>query len=356
VGGLESVVLALSAGQTRRGHKVIVAVVSEPRGAEHPFVAALTAAGVTSVPFELSPRAYMKERALIKELCDREKPDVVHTHGYRPDILHAASRLRRHFATVTTLHGSSRIGGSTAFHEMVQMRLLRRFDAVIAVSRQLADQLRGFRVRAERLHVIPNGWSDRIRVADSIEARRRLNLPAEGVVVGWVGRLIPIKGADIFLQAARQLTSLPITISVIGDGPERARLEELARTEGISDRVRFHGTVPDAARYISAFDVFVLSSRSEGIPVTLLEAMAAKVPAVVTRVGGVPEVVGSEQAILVPPEDPVALAKAILSAVQDPEGAARRAEAAQRRVHADFGMERWIAAHDQVYDLIVGRR
>ena len=356
VGGLESVVLALAAGQTRRGHKVIVAAVYEPRDGEHPFVTALTAAGVTTVSFVLPPRAYLKERSLIKELCDREKPDLVHTHGYRPDILHAASRVRRNFATVTTLHGSSRVGGSSTIHEMAQMLLLRRFDAVIAVSRQLADQLRGKKVRPERLHVIPNGWSDRMPVVQSSEARRRLDLPAKGVVIGWVGRLIPIKGADVFLRAVRHLADLPLIISVIGDGSERAHLEELVRAEGLSDRVRFHGTVPEAGRYISAFDVFVLSSRSEGIPVTLLEAMAAKVPVVVTSVGGVPEVVGPAEAIVVPPEDPVALAEAIRSVIQNPVAAARRMEAAAHRLHSNFGMDRWIDAHDRVYDLMVSNR
>jgi glycosyltransferase involved in cell wall biosynthesis len=356
VGGLESVLLALAAGQTRRGHRVIVAVVSEPRDGEHPFVTALTAAGVTAVPFVLPPRAYLQERALIKELCDREKPDVVHTHGYRPDIVHVGSRLRRNFATVTTLHGSSRVGGSSALHEMVQMLLLRRFDAVIAVSRQLADQLRGTWVRPEQLHVIPNGWNHRIPVADRSEARRRLNLPANGLVVGWVGRLIPVKGADVFLSAVKRLGTLPLTISVIGDGSERARLEEFVRAEGLSDRVHFHGIVPDAGRYIGAFDAFVLSSRSEGTPVTLLEAIAARVPVVVTRVGGVPDVVGSAEAMLVPPEDPRALAEAIHFVIQDPAAATRRVEAASHRLHADFGMERWIDAHNQVYDLIVSNR
>jgi glycosyltransferase involved in cell wall biosynthesis len=356
VGGLESVVLALAAGQSRRGHKVLVAVVYEPREGAHPFVAALTAAGVTAIPFVLPSRAFLKERAAIKDLCDRERPDVVHTHGYRPDILHAGSRLTRDFATVTTLHGSSRIGGSTALYESVQMLLLRRFDAVIAVSRQLADQLRGTRVRAERLHVIPNGWSDRIHPADAAQARKHLGLPASGAVVGWVGRLIPVKGADVFLRAVARLRELPVTISIIGDGSERERLEELARETGLSDRVRFHGTVPEAGRYISAFDVFVLSSRSEGIPVTLLEAMVANVPAVVTSVGGVPEVVGPDEAILVERDDPAALATAIESAIRDRAGATRRAEAAARRVHAAFGMERWIDAHDSVYDLIVGRK
>jgi glycosyltransferase involved in cell wall biosynthesis len=356
VGGLESVVLALAAGQARRGHNVIVAVVSHPGDGEHPFVAALTAAGVRTVPFILPPRAYLKEKALIKDLCRREKPDVVHTHGYRPDILHAASRVRRNFATATTLHGSSRVGGASSLHEMLQMLLLRRFDAVIAVSRPLAHQLRGTWVKAERLHVIPNSWSDRDPIADRSEARRHLRLPAKGVVVGWVGRLIPIKGADVFLRAIGRLDAFAPTVSVIGDGSERAHLEALARAEGLSDRVRFHGTVRDAGRYIGAFDAFVLSSRSEGTPVTLLEAIAARVPVVATSVGGVPDVVGPAEAILVPPEDPRALAEAIRSVIQDPAAAARRVEAATHRLHANFGMERWIAAHDRVYSLIQSDR
>jgi glycosyltransferase involved in cell wall biosynthesis len=351
VGGLESVVLALSAGLARRGHKVIVAVVSDRESGNHPFAVALKAAGVRAVTFTVPAHAYLKERALIKGLCDREKPDVVHTHGYRPDILHAASRIRRKFATVTTLHGSSKVGGRSTFHEAVQLFLLRRFDAVIAVSRELAKTLRGRRVAPERLHVVRNAWNASLPVASRAEARRFLGLPDGAVVVGWIGRLIPVKGADVFLNALRQLSSLPFVVSVIGDGPERARLETLARDAGMSDRVRFHGAVAGAARFMGAFDVFVLSSRSEGTPVTLLEAMGARVPVVVTGVGGVPDVVGAEEGVLVPPEDPVALARGIRSVIEDPVGAQLRVDAAARKLASDFEIESWIDAHEAIYDL-----
>lgn len=356
IGGLESVVLALSAGQTQRGHNVTVAVVSEPLEGEHPFVSALGAAGVKTMAYALPPRAYLKERSLLRELCDRERPDIVHTHGYRPDILHAASRLRRNFATVTTLHGSSRVGGISTLHEMLQKALLRRFDAVIAVSRHLSGQLRGTWVREDKLHVVQNGWRDAHSLFNRATARRLLNLPPNGLAVGWVGRLIPIKGADVFLEAIGHLDVSPLIVSIIGDGPERSRLEEIVRTKGLSERVRFHGAVPDAARYLGAFDVLVLSSRSEGIPITLLEAMAAGVPLVATRVGGVPEVVGEAEALLVRSEDHRALAHSIQSALQDPASAARRAAAATRQLHVNFGMDRWINAHDRVYDLIVSGR
>ncbi|HEV7389415.1 MAG TPA: glycosyltransferase [Gemmatimonadaceae bacterium] len=356
VGGLESVVLALSAGQTRRGHSVIVAVVSEPSNGQHPFVTALQKAGVRTEEFRLPSRAYLKERALIKQLCERISPDVVHTHGYRPDILHAATRMARNFATVTTLHGSSRIGGSSTLHEMIQLVLLRRFDAVIAVSRLLADELRGAWVRPERLHVVPNGLSDEKPISSREEARRELGLPMTGAVIGWVGRLIPIKGADVFLRAVRRLSALPITVSVVGDGPERANLETIVRAQGLSDRVRFHGVVPDAGRLLTAFDVFVLSSRSEGTPITLLEAIAARVPVVVTSVGGVPDVVGPGEGMIVAPDDPERLAAAIDLVIRDPEAAALRATAASRHLVANFGMDRWMDAHERVYDLAISNR
>ena len=154
----------------------------------------------------------------------------------------------------------------------------------------------------------------------------------------------------------KNLAPLPLTISIIGDGPERERLVELVQAEGLSAQVHFHGTIPGAARYLGAFDVFVLSSRSEGTPVTLLEAIAANVPVVVTSVGGVPDVVGPSEAMVVPPEDSHALADAIRAVIQDPAGAQRRAEAAAHRLHENFGMDRWIDAHDQVYNRIALER
>jgi glycosyltransferase involved in cell wall biosynthesis len=234
--------------------------------------------------------------------------------------------------------------------------MLRRFDAVIAVSRHLSEELRGTWVRPNRLHVVQNGWRDGVALADRDAARRHLGMPPDGFVIGWVGRLIPIKGADVFLQAMCDLDAVRASVSIVGDGSERTRLEEFVRDHGLSDRVRFHGSVPDAARYLRAFDALVLSSRSEGIPVTLLEAMAAGVPVVTTSVGGIPEVVGEAEAELVSSEDHRALADAIRSVIDNPAAAARRVAAATQRLHANFGMEQWIDAHERVYDLIVRDR
>ncbi|HET9635702.1 MAG TPA: glycosyltransferase, partial [Gemmatimonadaceae bacterium] len=353
VGGLESVVLALSVGQMRRGHDVTVLLTHEPRADRHPFAAALENAGVPTETIAVPARAYWKERGLVKEFCERERPDVMHTHGYRPDILHAASRVRRDFATVTTIHGSSRVGGASTFHEQLQMLLLRRFDAVIAVSNQLAESLRSRHVPASRLHIIPNAWEPRFSAMDRSDARSTLGLPHDGIVIGWIGRLIPIKGADVFINALARLRIESWTAAIIGDGTERARLQVLVDEAGLTERVRFQGAVTEAARCMRAFDVLVLSSRSEGTPITLLEAMSAGVPVVATRVGGVPEVVREREAVLVPPEDPESLANGIARVLLEPELAAAQARAAANRLMSAFDVEKWVDAHDRVYDLAV---
>ena len=164
----------------------------------------------------------------------------------------------------------------------------------------------------------------------SFRARR----PAAGSVsrarprsIGWVGRLTREKGADIFLEALALLPHRAWVASIVGEGRERAALEAQAARLGIADRVRWHGLVPDAAAIYPAFDAWVLSSRTEGTPIALFEAMAARVPAVVTTVGGVPDVVTPFEAILVRPEDPAALAAAIGNLLAEGDGAAARAEA-----------------------------
>jgi len=128
---------------------------------------------------------------------------------------------------------------------------------------------------------------------------------------------------------------------------------------GLTDRLYWLGLVPDAGLLASAFDVFVLSSRTAGTPIALLEAMAARLPIVATAVGGVPDVVSKDEAWLVPSEDPAALAAALDAALAaDPARARAHGEAARRRVERDFHPDAWLGAHEALYASVrrAGRR
>ena len=133
---------------------------------------------------------------------------------------------------------------------------------------------------------------------------------------------------------------------------DQAQLQARAGELGVADRIRWHGAIPDADRVFTAFDALMLSSRTEATPVVLFEAMAGGVPIVTTRVGGVPDVVSLEEAVLVPSEDSLALSAAIRDVYAHPAAAARRAHAARARLKTEFGVEPWLDRYESVYRLV----
>ena len=174
-------------------------------------------------------------------------------------------------------------------------------------------------VPADRIATIPNAWRP-----PSVAAPRpcRVHAPAwvsTGTVplLGWVGRLSHVKGADIALAALARLRNDSARLVFVGDGPDRPALEAQAAALGVASRVRFAGMVPQASSILPAFDALVLSSRSEGTPMILLETIHAGVPIVASAVGGVPDLLPAGTALLVPPNDPAALATAMDEVLAD---------------------------------------
>jgi len=352
VGGLERVVQLLAHGQARAGDDVHVAAVLDQAHAGHPLLDALAAGGVTTHVIVLPGRRYWRERAAILELGGRLRPVVVHTHGYRPDVVDAAAARRLGIPTVTTVHGFTGGDWKNRLYERLQRRAHRRFDAVVAVSRPLVEQLIESGVPAHRVHLVQNAWQETAPPLDHPAARRALGLREDGFLIGWVGRLSSEKRPDLLLDALVHLTDLPVTVSVIGNGPEHRSLAARARRLGVERLVRWHGTVPDAGRCFAAFDVFVLSSHTEGTPIALFEAMAAGVPIVATRVGGVPDVVSPVEAALVTPDDPVALALAIRAVYGNPGAGRERVQRARARLRRDFTTPPWLDRYAAIYRLV----
>lgn len=355
-GGLERVVQLLATGLAGSGQEAHVACVSPDAEGVEPFVAPLTASGIPTHPIVVGGRAYARERAAIRALCQRLRPDVVHTHGYRPDVLDASVPRHDGIPIVTTAHGFTGGPWRNRLYEYVQRRAFRRFDAVVAVARSLGERLARSGVPRSRLHVVPNAWRRTAATLERAAARRMLGLPAEGFVVGWVGRLSGEKGLDVLIDALPQLPAVPLIVSAIGGGIERRSLEARATQQGVAALIRWHDVVPDAERLYTAFDVFVLSSRTEGTPVVLFEAMGAGVPIVTTAVGGVPDVVSRDEATLVPSEDSRALAEGIRDVYTHGAAAARRARAARERLERDYSAGPWVERYMDIYRLVARPR
>lgn len=350
VGGIESVIRTLAAGQQRAGHAVrVAAILGAPDEAAHPWLEQLAADGIETVALHHPGRRYRRERRAVEALCRELAPSVVHTHGYRPDVIGAAGARAAGVATLTTVHGFTGGDWKNRLYERLQLRAFRRFDAVVAVSSPLRDRLALAGVPDELLHVVPNAYAGHRPPLAPDVARAELGVPRGVFSIGWVGRLGREKGADVLLEALALLAERELVVSIVGDGREMRALRTLASDRGLADRVHFHGLVPDAGRHVRAFDLFVMSSRTEGTPIVLFEAMAAGVPVVATAVGGIPDVVSGEEARLVPPEDPAMLASAIATVLRDRPAAARRAERARHRLTTEFAVEPWLRRYEALY-------
>jgi glycosyltransferase involved in cell wall biosynthesis len=274
---------------------------------------------------KLNPlRLLLKTRQILK----REKIEILHTHRYKENFLGAlAGKMSRVKHLVRTVHGMSEpFTGyrnlKTSFHHFLDFYVSRFWmEKVITVSRDIEYSL-ATKLRRDKLITIHNGIDlERLRgEKNPAELRKSMGIAADDFVIGSVGRLTPIKGYQFLLRAGKIISrNKPnFKLVLVGDGPERRALTQLARELELEQTVIFTGFTPDVAEVISIFDIFVLSSLHEGISISLLEALGLGVPAVVTDVGGNPEVVrDGETGLLVPPRDENELARVCLMLLED---------------------------------------
>lgn len=269
----------------------------------------------------------------------RLRPDVVHTHTAKAGALgRVAARLAGVPAIVHTFHGHALEG----YFSPVVSQLFLRFervlahmtDRVITVSPRLREALLTMGIgQTEQVEVVPLGLDlDRFLCPSPREATLRagLGLPRHTPLLGIVGRLVPIKDHPTLFEALAGLGagSQAPHLVVVGDGERREALQQLAHRLGLTPRIHFLGWRQDLEAILRELDVVICSSRNEGTPVALIEAMAAGVPVLSTDVGGVGDlIIHGETGWLIPPGDPPALAQAIRALLADPPLRARLATA-----------------------------
>jgi glycosyltransferase involved in cell wall biosynthesis len=228
-------------------------------------------------------------------VCKREKVTVWHGHDYKTNALGLLLKRFWPMRLVTTVHGWVRHTRRTPLYYRIDQLCLPRYERVICVSDDLLDACLAAGVPAKNCVLLENGidTAEYTRRRTAADAKSALGLPAEGFVVGAVGRLSGEKGFDVLIRSIHMLAArgLDVRLVIVGEGGERANLEGLIRELDLNDRVRLAGWQADVRPYFEAMDVFALSSHREGLPNVLLEAMALEVPIVSTRVNGVPRLV-----------------------------------------------------------------
>lgn len=335
--GAERAIVELSAGLTALGWKSLILAL-ESRGTPS-IVDQARLHGVETLTIPADSSVFASRNA-IGRAVSAHGVDVVHTHGYKGDAIIATMSMRPTVRRVATCHGWITTSARLAVYEGVDKMCLRRFDRIAAVSTRIRDSLRRWGVGMDTVALIENGVDLPMPQAD---ARSRIRAaigvrPLQHVVL-VVGRLDRGKGVADAVRATQRLvaTGLDVVLAVAGDGEEREELGRLATSLDIADRVHLLGYRTDVGDLLVAADVFVIASFSEGLPISLIEAMALARPVVATRVGEIENVLEAGRlGRLLNPGDIDALAAAIESVLTRPDEAQRMASAGLRRYQAHF--------------------
>lgn len=289
---------------------------------------------------------------LVKQL----KPDIIHLNSSKAGFIGSLIKIFvPKVIIVYTAHGfvfnepGSKL--KTVFYTFMEKLASRFRDYIIAVSeadRQSA--LKKHIINPNKISVIYNGLSAIPFVSKAV-ARQELGLPGQGFIAGTLSNHYHTKGLDILIQAVSQLSNTEVHFAVIGQGPIQNQLETQINNLHLNDRILLLGHKKAASTYLAAFDMFIMPSRKEGFPFAILEAMQAGLPIIASNVGGIPEAL-SDAGILVPPQDPAALAQAIKHLITNPGIAAKLSIKAHERARM-FTLDEMTKRINTVYEQLL---
>ncbi len=352
--GAEQVVLSLVSGLDRNRFRPIVCCLTE-RGE---LADRVEEQGVPVIPLHKHPRFDLPVIPRLASVLRRHRVDIVHSHVWPANVWgRVVGAAMGTSALLVTEHNVDLWKGR--LHFFLDRALARVTDRILCVSRAVErfyHETAG--IDGRTLSYVPNGIDPAPfdRPVDVAAKRRELGLDPGRPVVAVVARLLPQKHHSGFLRAMKLLKERSVEASglIVGDGRLREELETETRELGLSDRVRFVGERGDVPEVLLASDVVALSSIHEGMPLAILEGMAAGRPAVVTDVGGCREVVeDGVTGFVVPPREPTALAMSIEKLVRSPELARAMGGAGRVRVRREFSLDRMVRRNQEIYDEVL---
>ncbi len=352
IGGSEQHLAALLGRLDRARFAPFMLVLEDPARPCPDFLALLERQGIPHgvmlIRRDVDPRLVWR----LARYFRRERPDIVHTHLIHADLLAIpAARLARVPAVVSTKHGANPFRrGVVGRLDGAVSHLARRVIVISDYLRTFYRDVEG--IPEERITRIHYGLEPSPLPGDGISVRAELGVPPDALVVGVVARLQEGKGhADLLAAFPKVRAQIPqARLLLVGEGPLRPPLEAQAARLGLEGAVTFTGFRADVDRLLTALDLFVLPSLSEGFGLAILEAMRAARPVVATAVAAIPEiVVPDETGLLVPPADADALAAAMITLLRAPGRRTAMGRAGRARALSEFGVEKMVEATAAVY-------
>jgi glycosyltransferase involved in cell wall biosynthesis len=352
--GAENMLLNLCASQQKAGCQNSLMIFYNVHAPNVEFYERARRRGLSVRMVHCQGRADWRAVRQIEECIQEDGIELLHTHGYKADLYGYVAARRSGKPIVATCHNW--VGGTAALgiYNHLDRMALKRFHGLAAVSDSVAQRLLASGVSAQKITTIANG----IDVQTFERARPSLVLNFDGSkVIGMVARLDLQKGFEYLLRAARELSGdFPqLKVVIVGEGPDRSEIEDMIRRLGLQSNVILAGQGSDMPGIYAAMDVFVLPSLNEGLPMTILEAMASRKPVIATRVGAIPSVIKDrETGLLVDPGDADGLRDALANLLSQPDLCCRMGAAGRDWVSRNYTSEAMALKYRQMYDDVLG--
>lgn len=336
---------------------IVGAIKDDPALDGIPVCERAEAMGLEAVHFASYGKLTFSAVRKIRDFVKTREVDILHTHGYKTDIVGMLAVCNTQCKIVATPHGwSTDAGFKLQIYEHLDRLAFYFIDAVAPLSADLYDGLARQPGLKRKLHLIRNGVD--ISEIDSVSAAPPETLPAwndDDFVIGYIGQLIPRKGLDTLIRAFHNLGIKNGKLWIIGDGPQQAQLESLVGDLGESERIRLLGFREDRIELLKRFQCFVLPSSLEGIPRCLMEAMAARIPVVATNIPGCTDLVeDGETGLLFEFGDVTGLETALRKLLSDPVFRARVANSGEQLVRDEYSAAAMARNYVALYSDLMG--
>ncbi|BCS97098.1 glycosyl transferase [Desulfoluna limicola] len=360
--GAEVMLLSLVEEQVKMGIQPVIASIGDKKSGEKPLEKEARRRGVSVRRFEMTPGPNLLGAMRLIRFILTEGIDLIHSHGYKGNILLGFLPLSlRRVPMLTTIHGYTGSGGLNrmSLYESLDRFSHRFLDKTVLVNEKMRELPFFTKPARKGLAVINNGISlnNEGPLADPQGRIGQIDrFCRNGVAIGSIGRLSREKGFGDMIEALGILleSGVDARLVIIGEGTERQSLESQVARKGLTDRVLMPGYISDGKHLIPFFDFYVIASLTEGLPITLLEAMQARVPIVATSVGGIPQVIRhKKEGLLVDPKDPGQMAKAVFWAMGHPEARAEMIRRAARRVASEYSAAKMADEYMTLYDALI---
>jgi len=355
--GAEKVMITLCVGLVSSEYQPLIGVIGNSTSSHFAVIEEAQRSGLDVIDFTCKGKFDINfVRTLTRFLRDKDIA-IIHSHGYKSNFYALIASFKTKVRKIATCHNWLGESGKMKFYKQLDLLLLSRFDKLVVVSKTLRNEIIKKGISSNKVEIIHNGVDlDRYCLScDRLVLKDSFKINDNEIIVGTVGRLSKEKGHVFLLDAFRKavLEFAGIKLLIVGDGQLRESLERRAIDLQISEKVIFCGKRNDISQLLQIFDIFVLPSLTEAMPLALLEAMASKKPVIATKVGEIPEIISNGYSgLLVEPGDACAMADALVTLLRDKKKASLFAARSNEMLKKNYTSEQMTQKYLNIYELL----